>query len=556
MAFVAASQQLSAFNPRVVATLGGLISTVYVHKSPIRGDVALVWEVALAATAYISKHSVEGCSAFASMAFALSFVLIHIGTIALATVLYRISPFHPLAKFPGPLINKVTSLRLAHVVWTGKRHLYIYGLHEKYGKVVRTGPNTLSFNSHAAVNPVYACANAFSKGDAYVPGKIDGSGLFFIQSKDEHNARRRHWAPAFTPSTIASFKPVVEKRTDQLMECVLERREGPHGAIDLSEIIQHWSYDTMGDLTFGGANRLELMKDRDAGHYVESGQLATIAFECFGEVPALFNILCYLPVTKTITLLEKLAGKLIDVRQQNPPVGQTDIASFLLGENDVRRPQLNQKDLRIDALFAIQAGSDTTAGVLIYLFYFLLTQKDAYNRLREELDNAFPDPEAPLDLETLNSLPYLSAVLDESLRLGTPFPGLPRVAPLGGAMVDNVYIPEGAIVGVPAYTQQVHPDNFWPAPKSFLPERWLPGGLGPGSIARKSAIMCFSSGPFGCLGKQLALQEMRVVTAKMLLTYDLYLAPDFDSKKFVDGVKNMRTTVFDYPLSVIANRRN
>ncbi|OCH95943.1 cytochrome P450 [Obba rivulosa] len=489
------------------------------------------------------------------MAFALTFVLIHIGTIALATVLYRISPFHPLAKFPGPLINKMTSLRLAQVVWTGKRHLYVYDLHEKYGKVVRTGPNTLSFNSHAAVTPVYACANAFSKGEAYVPGKIDGSGLFFIQSKGEHNARRRHWASAFTPAAIANYKPVVEKRTNQLMDCILERREGTYGAVDLSEAIQHWSYDTMGDLTFGGANRLELMKDRDAGNYVESGQLATIAFECFGEVPALFNILCYLPVTKTITLLEKLAGKLIDVRQKNP-TDQTDIASFLLGENDEKRPKLNQKDLRIDALFAIQAGSDTTAGVLIYLFYFLLTEKDAYNRLREELDNAFPDPDAPLDLATLDSLPYLNAVLDESLRLGTPFPGLPRVAPQGGAMVDGVYIPEDTIVGVPAYTQQTSPDNFWPAPKSFLPERWLPGGLGPGSIARKSAIMCFSYGPFGCLGKSLALQEMRVVAAKMLLTYDLYLAPDFDRTKFVDGIKNMRTTIFEYPLNVVAHCRH
>lgn len=40
------------------------------------------------------------------------------------------------------------------------------------------------------------------------------------------------------------------------MEVIAERSGGPHGSVDLSEAIQHWSYDVMGELTFGGANRM------------------------------------------------------------------------------------------------------------------------------------------------------------------------------------------------------------------------------------------------------------------------------------------------------------
>lgn len=110
------------------------------------------------------------------------------------------------------------------------------------------------------------------------------------------------------------------------------------------------------------------------------------------------------------------------------------------------------------------------------------------------MDEAFPDYDAPLNLEKLTNLPYLNGVVDESLRLGTPFPGLPRVVPEGGSVLDGVFVPEGTIIGVPAYTQEIHPDNFWPEPEAFKPERWLPGGLGPGSRARRGAIMSFSFG--------------------------------------------------------------
>lgn len=49
---------------------------------------------------------------------------------------------------------------------------------------------------------------------------------------------------------------------------------------------------------------------------------------------------------------------------------------------------------------------------------------------------------------------------------------------------------------------------------------------------------------------------MRVVTAKALLTYDLKLAPEFDNDEFVNGIQNMRTTIFKYPLRAVATRRH
>lgn len=153
-------------------------------------------------------------------------------------------------------MNKVTSLTLAHMVWSGKRYLVIKGFHEKYGKFVRTGPNTLSINSAKAVTALYSSSNAFNKSKAYIPGKVHGEGLFFIQDRDVHSVRRKIWAPGFTPSAIASYKPAIEKRVNQMLETLWKRRAGQYGTVDFTELIQHWSYDVMGELSYGHANRI------------------------------------------------------------------------------------------------------------------------------------------------------------------------------------------------------------------------------------------------------------------------------------------------------------
>jgi cytochrome P450 len=61
------------------------------------------------------------------------------------------------------------------------------------------------------------------------------------------------------------------------------------------------------------------------------------------------------------------------------------------------------------------------------------------------------------------NLPFLNAVVNESLRLGTPF-FLPRVIPEGGVTIDGNFIPEGTMAAFAAFSQQTSPDNFYPDP--------------------------------------------------------------------------------------------
>jgi len=94
----------------------------------------------------------------------------YIGALILFTLAYRLSPFHPLAKYPGPVIPKTSKWWAAYIGATGDSHRYYKHLHDRYGDVVRigqgrcfhcdlfiyssSGPNELSIRDASLIHPV------------------------------------------------------------------------------------------------------------------------------------------------------------------------------------------------------------------------------------------------------------------------------------------------------------------------------------------------------------------------------------------------------------------
>jgi cytochrome P450 len=89
----------------------------------------------------------------------------------------------------------------------------------------------------------------------------------------------------------------------------------------------------------------------------------------------------------------------------------------------------------------ISAGYDTMANHLAALLYFLCVNEEKYKRITEEIRGAFTDY-SQITLEQLQTLPYLQAVIDETLRCHNNCSfGMPRVSP--GATVDGTFVPKG-----------------------------------------------------------------------------------------------------------------
>ncbi|EIW57876.1 cytochrome P450 [Trametes versicolor FP-101664 SS1] len=248
-------------------------SWVYLNRRTVRGDYAFLFYAASCLSLYALLRAFPLTSASPSIAAA-SLAFTYFTTLASVTVGYRLSPWHPLASYPGPMLWRISSVYLTYISFMGRRHLILDKLHAKYGPFLRIGPNTLSLNTPAATS-VYL---NMEKSEAYrFPAHDDVVGIFFKQeSKEVHRERKKLWGGMFTPNGLAQLTPALEKRTWEVMRCIERRQKANGGYVNLPEAFYHWSHDFMGDMVFSGCNKIELMKNGDAKELIYTGKLATV----------------------------------------------------------------------------------------------------------------------------------------------------------------------------------------------------------------------------------------------------------------------------------------
>jgi len=193
---------------------------------------------------------------------------------------------------------------------------------------------------------------------------------------------------------------------------------------------------------------------------------------------------------------------------------------------------------------AIIAGSDTTSSAISNLFYYLLCNPKAYERLQCEIDELGEDA---MDYAKQAHMPYLNASINESLRLFPPvLGGSQRYVDVGKA-IGSHYVPKGTSTFVHFYSLHRDPRYFSPLPDAFLPERWLPMdvqvNLEPGHfkdqanvVLNPNAFIPFSFGPSNCVGKNLAWMEMRMLVCMMIQKYDMRFEEEYRPAKWEDDM--------------------
>lgn len=141
------------------------------------------------------------------------------------------------------------------------------------------------------------------------------------------------------------------------------------------------------------------------------------------------------------------------------------------------------------------AGSETTATVLPSVVFFLLKNPDSMRELTHEIRTAFSSYNA-ITASAVTQLPYLGAVISETMRIFPPTPGgTPRISL--GQEVAGRWIPAGVEMYTSPWTMSHDPAHFR-TPWEFRPERWLT------SDARDilEASQPFLLGPRGCIGRK------------------------------------------------------
>lgn len=501
---------------------------------------------------FISHHST---SVLQSHIFS---YLIFYFTLFTSIILYRISPLHPLSSYPGPFLARISKLWGAWHASKGKDHLLFKQMHDKYGPYVRTGPNELSILD-VEVIPEILGVNGMPRGPQWDGRRKPGTtpSLISTRSTREHAMRRKPWTRAFSPSSVKEYEPFVQRRALQLAG-ELEKRS-VLGSIDLTDWFNFFAFDIMGDMALGGG--FELM--RDGGDNQGIWTILHTGLEKMAilqHMPWLSRILFQFSFgTESATRMTEFCQEQARKRADRGSV-RKDLFYHLLDEGGVEKVKPAFRHVLSDSMLALVAGSDTTSITLGGVFFYLLKNKELYARLRNEVDSVFPPGEGePFDTLKLSDMPFLNAVIFESLRLQPPVGSSLQRAPehgSGGKIIAGRLLPEGTAIKIPPYALFRDSRYFSPAPDSFLPDRWLypsedlkGSSLNTTFFTDSRAFIPFSMGPGSCAGKPLAILELRTVIATLMQRFDIQFAEGYNvsewekSKEDWFAMKNGRLPV-------------
>jgi len=164
------------------------------------------------------------------------------------------------------------------------------------------------------------------------------------------------------------------------------------------------------------------------------------------------------------------------------------------------------------------AGRDTTAQAMSWCLWNIMQHPEVEQRILAEADNVFGA--GPLSYEMLSKLDYLQAVISESLRLYPSVPIDPKQALADDTLPDGTWIARGSTVAYSAYSMGRSTRLWGQDAAQFKPERWLAMDAPPDAYT----YPVFHAGPRECLGKRLAMVEMKALLLTVLREVKLTLA--------------------------------
>ncbi|KAK7427324.1 hypothetical protein QQZ08_006093 [Neonectria magnoliae] len=469
-----------------------------------------------------------------------------------------------LNKYPGPFLASLTDWWRFFDVYKRRPERTLRALHDKYGDIVRTGPNSLSFSDPAALKSIYGLNKGFIKSNFYIVQQsvVNGfrlASLFSTTDNDFHAQFRRSVNSAFAMSALVQYEPFVDNTTKLFLDQTEKLFVGKPEGCDFTTWLQFYAFDVIGEITYSKRHGF-LEKNEDVEGIVGYLSKLFLYVAPVGQIPFLDLIFLKNPIYLKLSqwgfvdstfpvarfARARMAERLIPelntdstilptTSPKKQPLG-ADLLSKFIGAREARPEFMTDSLVQTMAVSMAFAGSETTAITLSAVFYYLLRNRSCYEKLTKELDdaarsNSFEDNETGLvTFGEAQKLPYLHACIQEGFRMH-PAPGLPmeRIVPPQGVEILGEHIKGGTIVGVSAWQIHRRPEIFGPDVDEYRPERWL---ADPNEDADEEAkrikkmngmMFQFGMGSRTCIGKNISLLEIYKVVPSLMRRFDINL---------------------------------
>ncbi|PNS19528.1 Isotrichodermin C-15 hydroxylase [Sphaceloma murrayae] len=401
---------------------------------------------------------------------------------------------------PGPWYNNVSSLVLKYQEWTRRRRQYVHRLHSVYGPVVRLAPNELSFANLEGLKEIYQSGGSgYEKTEFYDMFKqYDHRTMFSMLGREEHSQRKKLFAERYAMTNIAR-PDVLEGIAARAAAVVSKCRDSIGGHLDAYWTLHCYAIDGVSHLLFnpGGTDTLNDPKQRE---YISE-------LTYYDNYRARL-IEMYMPFIAAIT--DWFCPPAL-LQSQRYVLAQAEGASVAPAAvlHRLQNADLQPIQAAAECMDHMAAGIETTGDGLCFLMHELSLPRSRH--IQEKLRAEFcQNPATRLD-----DLQYLDAVVREGLRRFPPIPmSLPRT-----------------IVSCSAYSLHLLNEDVFPDACVFRPERWLDKDKLP---AMNRLFFTFSAGGRGCVGRNLALLEMKMLIREVYTRFRTSLPPEMQHEMEVD----------------------
>ncbi|OJJ46793.1 hypothetical protein ASPZODRAFT_142587 [Penicilliopsis zonata CBS 506.65] len=428
--------------------------------------------------------------------------------------IYRLY-FHPLHTFPGPKIAAATFLyQFFYDAVLGGRYIWeVEKMHEKYGPIVRINPRDLHIKDSHYFDTIYR----IPKQEKDAPSAaifMSPYSMISTISHNQHRTRRAMLNNFFSKQAVVKLEPRIQAQVNKLIERLeIASRQPGNTPVRVHDAFADLTIDVITEYTYGES--MGCLDDPD-----ETNSMSE-AVEGFGVLvhlmwflPGLVKLFRATPLS-VIERFQPKAAKLFGVKRMISNRSIAILQKKTPGDdsNEDKPPQTvfealtapsvpaEEKTLprlEDESFVVLIAGMGTTMKVLTLGALHLAHNKALARTLREELRQVMPEPSSRPSCAQLEKLPYLTGVINESLRLSHPLLfRMARVSPVDPLVYGKYVIPPGTPISESSYFVHMDPSLF-PDPDSFDPDRWIRASEQGFSLT--SFLVPFSKGSRQCLG--------------------------------------------------------
>ncbi|KAL8813202.1 MAG: hypothetical protein Q9200_000431 [Gallowayella weberi] len=435
----------------------------------------------------------------------------------------------PIAHIPGSRFAALTFWNeFYYDVWLGGKYTWkLLDYHERYGPVIRINPYEVHINDPEFYEELYVGGSKGKTNKWHWSMRMFGQqdlSAFDTLDHDKHRQRREPWNPYFSKQSVTRIQPLlIQAVVDKLCTRLAEHQRAGKPVV-MTHAFSCVTSDIISEYSFPEGYNLLDRPEFDSAHYEAWMSLSKMShvLKQFGWLYPLLDSMpmwvtritspeMYL-ILKSQNLLLEQATKLSSKRGTSDYKEMTSRPSMMQAFMD--SPTLPESDktpsrIKAEAQIAIGAGTLTTTHALKAATYHILANPDIHDKLMTELEAQIPDPAKPPSLRVLEQMPYLSAIMHETLRI---FYGnshrLQRIFPSRVVTYKDIIIPPGTPISMSAVHVHDNP-TYFPDPYKFDPGRWQ------GPNPPYKYIVPFGKGSRMCVGMELAKAEILTTLANM-----------------------------------------